>query len=127
MGGRGLWEGELVGWAALRTVASRRRVHLVCQVEIGVGRKEDEMRKLMFGIGLGAVLLLACSMHGDDAHPQQGEWCMAHASRVQQYNIVTASDIKTLKDRVTDAIAHGWQPAGGVAIAQEGLCQVIVK
>ena len=85
------------------------------------------MTKLMLGIGLGVMLLLACSMLGDDAHPHEGEWCMARASRVQQYNIVTAPDIKTLKERVADTIAHGWQPAGGVAIAQEGLCQVVVK
>jgi hypothetical protein len=66
-------------------------------------------------------------MRGNDMDPQPAERAMALAGRVEEYDIVNAPDVKTLKGRVAEAIRHGWQPRGGIAMAQEGLCQVVVK
>lgn len=85
------------------------------------------MRKLILCAALGVVISLACTMRGSDTSPQDAERYVAYGSRVEQYSIVTAPNVKILKERVTEAVAHGWQPRGGVAITQEGLCQVVVK
>ncbi len=85
------------------------------------------MRKLITYITFGVVISVACTMWGSDATSQQDNSYVALRCQIKQYSIVTAPDVKTLKKNVVEAIAHGWQPSGGVAIAQEGLCQVIVK
>jgi len=85
------------------------------------------MKRLILCVGLGVALSLACTMRANEASSQHDEWCRALGGRVQQYSIVIAPDVKTLKARVSDAIAHGWQPTGGLAVSPEGLCQVVVK
>lgn len=85
------------------------------------------MKKLILCVTFGVVISLACTIRGNDTSPQHLERCVALGAPVEQYSIVTAPDVKTLKQRVTEAIKHGWQPSGGVATTQEGLCQVIVK
>ena len=40
---------------------------------------------------------------------------------IKDYQVVKGSDVQTLTGKVTEAMKDGWEPAGGITAAQEGI------
>ena len=83
---------------------------------------------ILLAIGMGLILLLGLAksdskLTGIESECKPGRYWQT----VKNYEVIRASDLDKLQQKVNDKLNHGWRPMGELSYFDSNYCQVMVQ
>jgi len=93
------------------------------------------MKKAIVFLAISMSLILLLGLAKTESKPQKPQWIGSegypepgrHWQKVKDYEIIRASDLDRLQDKIKEKLKHGWHLKGDISCFEKEYCQVMVQ